>query len=104
MINFHESTPGRNGIADDSVNSQQIKCDSHANDIDDRINRPDFMEMDFFDRRSMNAGFSFGHRQKHLQRQLFLPRSQASGLFDNAANVGEVPVSMLFGMIDQDMQ
>ena len=104
VINFDEPTPCWNRVADDSINSQQVKCDGHADDIDDRINRPDFVKVDFLNRRSMHAGFGFGHSQKHLQRQMLLRRGQASGLFDDATDVGEVPMSVLFGMIDHCLQ
>ena len=104
MIDLDEPAPRRNCVADDSINSQQIKRDGHADNIDDRVNRPDFVEVDIFDGRSVNPSFRFSHRQKHLQRQLFLPRSQGCGLFNDTADVSIVPVSVLFGMIDECVQ
>ena len=104
VVDLYEAATGRNCIADHPVNTQQIKRNGHTHDINNRINRTDFMEMNLFDRGTMNASFRFSNRQEHLQSELSLARRQRGCLLHNPPNVRVMAVSMLFRMIDQHMQ
>ena len=104
MVDFDETAAGRNRITDHSINTQQIKRNGHTHDINNRIDRTDFMEMNLFDRGTMNASFRFSNRQEHLQSELSLARRQRGCLFHNAANIRVMAMSMLFRMIDENMQ
>ena len=104
MVNFDETSARWNRITDHSINTEQVKSDSDADDVNNRIDRPNFVEVNLFDRRTVNASFGFSHSQKHLQSQLSLARRQRGSLFDNPADVRVMAVSMLFRMINENMQ
>ena len=50
MVDFDKPSTRRNSIADHSLNPQQVKRHGNANDINDRIDRADFVEMDLLNR------------------------------------------------------
>ena len=56
------------------INSEKFESNCGADDVDDRIHRPHFVEMDFFDSHLMHLGFRFAQARENslgaiLQRE-----------------------------------
>lgn len=98
------ATPRWNRTRDDFINAEQIKSDRRADDVYDRVNRSDFVEMNLVDCRAMHAGLCLGNVLEDFESKLLLRLSQLFGTVDQLGDVGEVPVSVLFGVLDFDLQ
>ena len=90
MCNPHAAAPCRYGTGDDPIGLEQVEPDCHADDIDDRIDRADFVKMDAVDRHAMHAGFGLGHRAEDFQREGLLTRGQPRCARNDRGDVREV--------------
>lgn len=60
--------------------------------------------MNLVDCRAMHAGLCLGNVLEDFESKLLLRLSQLFGTVDQLGDVGEVPVSVLFGVLDFDLQ
>ena len=89
---------------DDFIDSEQIESDRHADNVHNRVDRTDFVEMNFVDRRAMHSRLGLGDVLEDFERELLLPLGQFFGVIDELRDVGKMPVSALLGMHDFDLQ
>ena len=75
------------------LHSQVVEADCHTDDIDDRINRPNLMEMDFIDGKAMRFRFRLRHNKKHVPGQ-FLYFFLGIQAFNNPVNIRKIPVDV----------
>jgi hypothetical protein len=97
------SPSGRERAADDLVRGKQVESHSRADNVDDRVNRADFMEVNLLDCAAMDASLRLGDDAKDAERQFLLAAGKGAGRFDEARNIAEVPMRLLFGMADAEI-
>jgi hypothetical protein len=68
--------------------AQHFKCDTRADDIDNRINRADFVEVDFLGRHAVDFAFGIRDTLENGYRLLFHPIGQLA-LGDQLFDFGE---------------
>ena len=98
------SASRRHRTRNDFIDAEQVKSDRRSNDVHDRVDRADFVEMNLVERRAMHAGFGLGDVLEDFQSELLLRLGQFFGSLDQLDDVGEVPVSVLFWVFDFDLQ
>ncbi len=77
---FDRAAARRNRRADNPLDAEQVPADRRADDIGNRIDRADFVEMHFADRRAVNLGLRFAQPGEDLAwPALFAARSTARG-------------------------
>ena len=81
-----------------AVDSQILQAECRADDIHDRINRTDFMEMNLADRDSVCLGLCLRHNLKHPARQIFNTVGCIQTI-DDLENVVDVAVDVRMHMI-----
>ena len=59
MFDLNEAAAGRHGRAINLLDAEQIPSDGRADDIGNRIDRSDFVKVNFLDCRAVNFGFGF---------------------------------------------
>ena len=52
--------PGRHRRGHDALDAQQVPADRRADDVGDRIDRADLVEVDLLDRRAVDLGLGLG--------------------------------------------
>ena len=67
MRHFDRAAPYVKRRTNKAIDLKQVKTDCGANYIDDRVERPDFMEMDAFDRLIVDSCFGFSEPGKDLR-------------------------------------
>ena len=72
VVDVNLAVSGRDRAADDRVGSEQVETDGRTDDVDDRIDRANFVEVNFVDGRSVDVSLGGGHCQKDLPCQCFL--------------------------------
>lgn len=91
VIAAHRPGSEGNGGAINEFRLQRIERQRHADDVDDRVDRTDFMEMDFLHRNAVN--FAFGNADLFKNRQAVRGNPLVeSGLPDHADDVRIMPV------------
>ncbi len=98
------SASRRHRTRNNFVDAEEIKPNRHADDVHNRVNRADFVEMNLVERCPMHAGFRLGNVLEDFQRELLLRLGQLFGSLDQLGDVGKVPVSVLFRVLDFDLQ
>ena len=68
---------------DDLPDSELLKADTSPDDINDRIDRPHFVEMDVFDRNPVNFRFRFAEAAKDRQCPLFYSFTERRTLYQS---------------------
>ena len=87
--------------ADQSIGPQYIPGNGDTDDVDDRIDRPDLMEVYFFDRGAMDLRFRFGKSAKNSLRQVALRGGETASV-DHLGNVTQMTVRMFWFVTDVD--
>jgi len=64
----------------DTLHAEQIETDGGANDVDNRIGRAHFMEMDLFNRLSMDLCFGLTEPNEDSSSNVFLPLVEAASV------------------------
>ncbi len=100
MGDRHLPASGRNAAGDDLIGAQHVKADGCSDDIDDRIDGPDFVKVNFVHSHAVHASLGGGHGAKDPQGQIALGRRQTACLVDQGLNVGQVTMRVLLGMFD----
>ena len=67
-----EAGAGGHRRAHDRFDAQQVPADRRADDVGDRIDRADFVEVDLLDRRAVDLGLGLGQPAKDPLGQVFL--------------------------------
>ena len=70
------------------VNFQNLKGQDRAHNIHYRVNRADFVKMDFFDLNRMHPGFNLPETAKNRSAVVFNPVGQTAG-GDQSQDVGQ---------------
>ena len=81
-----------------AVDSQILQTECRTDDIHDRVNRTDFMEMNLADRDSMCLGLCLRHNLKHPARQVF-NAVRCIQTIDDLENIVDVAVNVGMHMI-----
>ena len=100
MSDRHGSATRRDSAANDPINAQQVEPDRDADDVHDRIDRPDLVKVDFLNRRAMHFGLSLGDGHEDRLRAELLRFGQTVGCVDQRRDVAQMPMSVLLGMLD----
>ncbi len=103
VLDLNEPTPRRHGRAKDSIDAKQVPADCGAADIGNRIDRADFVEMNFADRRPVNLGLGFTEFREDALGQILLPRRQRRGV-NHVRNVVQMSVGMFRLMLDRHLR
>ena len=77
----------------DLADVEQIQRHAGAHDIGDGIHRADFVEVNFFDRHAVDAGFGVAQAAKHIRRILFGAIGERS-LVDHRQDVFQMAVAV----------
>ena len=91
---------GRNPAGDDLIGPQHVKADRGADDIDNRVDRADFVKMDPVDRRSVHAGLGLRDGAENPPCQVFLGLCDPLRPVDDFMNVRQVAMGVLRRMLD----
>ena len=97
MLRLHKPVPQAERSTVDRVDAEQIEADRRAYDVDDRIDRADFVKMDIVGRRAMDRRLGFGQSTEDAQRRLSNPLAQRRTL-DEPANIGPGSRRLLIGL------
>ena len=89
-----EPRPGGIGAGLEPVDAQQVEPDGGADDVDDRIDRADLVEVDLLHVHAVRVGLGLAELGEDLLGQLGLPRRQR-GLVDHRLDVVQVAVGVL---------
>ena len=65
MRHFHRAAADVERRAAEFVDAQGVETEARADDVHDRVDGADFVEMDFFERRIVNIGFSLAQFLKN---------------------------------------
>jgi hypothetical protein len=77
----------------EALNTQQLKTDCRANDVDNRIERAHLVKVDVFNWFVVHAGFSFRQSREYFRRAI-LHRVRQSGVVNDLENIGKVTMRM----------
>ena len=83
----------------DFINPQQIESGRHPHNIDNRIERAHFVEVDIVGGDAMHLGFGFGKRGKHRQGITFDSRGEL-GVDDDLIDIVQMAMGGLLGGLD----
>ena len=85
------------------LDAQQVETDGSPDDIDDRIDRSDLMEMDLLERDPMNGRLGLAKAAKDPLGQLVLARGQTC-LVDHVLDMMQVPMHVLGRRFDHGVR
>ena len=78
VIDPHLAAACRHAAGDDLIGAEHVESDRRPDNVDDGIDRPDFVKVDAVDSRAVHAGFGVRNRAKDPPGQVFLARSDAA--------------------------
>ena len=96
MSDLDLSPSRRYAAANQFLDVEPINSDGNGDDIDDGIDGSDLVKVNFFDCRSVNFRFRFGHGVKDSKREISLVVIQPFGLVDDLTNIAQVAMGVLF--------
>ena len=76
MCDFDKAVSGRNRRRDDLFDAKQVPAYRRTDDVGDRIDCANFMEVYLFDRCAVNFGFSLAEPRENVLRQILLAPGQ----------------------------
>ena len=98
MGHLNKAGTSRHRAGQNFIHTEQIKSNGGPHDINDGINGPDFMEVDFLDRHAVTIRFSLTQLTKNTLGQCLLAVGQNRAV-DDGIYVVQVAVHMLVGGI-----
>jgi hypothetical protein len=103
MSDSHLAAARRNGAGNDFVGPQKIKPNRRGDDVNDRIDRSDFVEVNLVDRRAMHFGFGGRNGFEDSPGEILLPGRKRVGELNDCIDIGQMPMRVLFGMFDREV-
>ena len=103
MGDLDEPVARRHRRADDSLDAQQIEPDRRADDVGDRIDGADFVEVHLLDRRAVHLRLGLGQLLKDSLGQLSLPRRERAAV-DHRRDVVQMAMLVLRLVLDRDLR
>ena len=73
---MHRALPDRDRTADDPLDTEHFECGTGTDDVDDRVDRPDLVELDVVGRHAMHRALDVRKRGEGGQRSGGNPRRQ----------------------------
>src|SRR6185295_16382991 len=77
----------------EALNTQLLKTDGGANDVDNRVERAHLVKVDMFNWFVVYPGFSFRQPREYFRRAIF-NRFRQSGVVNDLENIGKVTMRM----------
>ena len=96
------STPRGDRTTDHLIDPEEVEADCCGDDIDDRIDRSDFVKVNLLDCCAVHCRLGLGDFPKNRACQLTLSRGQLATV-KNRLDIGQVPMGMLFRMLNLEM-
>ena len=93
---------GGDGRYDQPLRAEQVPADGRADDVGDRVDRADLVEVDLLDRRAMHLGLDLGQPLEDPPRGLFLAGREPAAV-DHGLDVVQVPVLVFRLVLDRDL-
>lgn len=104
MRDPHLPPAGRHRARHNKVRREQIESDRRPHDIDDRIDRPDFVKADGLDALPVHSRLGFGDSAEDAAGKLLLCGSESGRRVDDRQDVAQVPVRVLLGVPHADVR
>ncbi len=97
------SVPRWDRAANDFVHTEQREADRGGRDIDDGVDRADFVKVNLLGSRAMHGRFGFGHGGEDAKCEIALVIGQHFRAVDDLLDISQVAVSVLFRVFDAEM-
>ena len=95
--------PVGTGEHDDPLDAQQIEADRRADDVGNRVDGADFVEVDFFDRAAVDLGLGLGQLAEDPRGHVAGPRRERAAV-DHRRDVVQVAMGVLGLVLDDDLR
>src|SRR5436190_21649452 len=102
MGHLHHAKPYPQWRRNELFDSEKVKTNGRTTHINDGINRPYFMKMDFLNRLVMHPAFGFGQTRKNLRRAI-LHAFRQTRTINNFENVSQMAVGVFMGSRDMSV-
>ena len=93
---------GGDGRYDQALRAEQVPADGRADDIGDRVDRADLVEVDLLDRGAMHLGLDLGQPLEDPPRGVFLAGREPAAV-DHGLDMVQVPVLVFRLVCDGDL-
>ena len=93
MRGLHRAAPDVDGRHDDAIGLEPVEREDSPDDVDDRVERADFVQVDLLHRHVVDGGFRFGEPIEERRRTRLSLVGQRR-LRDALLDAGEVIVPM----------
>ena len=93
---------GRNRRHDQPLHAEQVPADGRADDVGNRVGRPDFVEMHLLDGRAVDLRLGLGQPGEDSPGDVLRTRRESAGV-DQAQNVVQVAMDVFRLVLDRDL-